>query len=103
MIVEAIHPIAEKEFEKNPSLFSGSSKGACVAANNAGASTTTPNRHERGELMKPRIAPPPQREPVALPFHPATALVDVACLLRTRGLRVRWNVPRRALEIVPVL
>ena len=52
--------------------------------------------------MKPRITPPPQREPVALPFHPATALVDVACLLRTRGLGVRWNVPRRALEIVPV-
>ena len=53
--------------------------------------------------MKPRITPPPQREPVALPFHPATALVDMAGLLRTRGLRVRWNVPRRALEIVPVL
>ena len=53
--------------------------------------------------MKPRITPPLQREPVALPFHPATALVDVACLLRTRGLGVRWNVPRRALEIVPVL
>jgi len=52
--------------------------------------------------MKPRIAPSPQREAVAVPFHPATALVDVACVLRTRGLCLRWNVPRRALEIVPV-
>ena len=52
--------------------------------------------------MKPRIAPPPQRETVALPFHPATALVDIACWLRTRGLRLRWNIPRRALEILPV-
>ena len=53
--------------------------------------------------MKPRITPSPQRESVAVPFHPTVPLVDVACLLRTRGLRVRWNVPRRALEIVPVL
>ena len=52
--------------------------------------------------MKPRIAPPPQREPVALPFHPAVPLVDVAWLLRTRGLGLRWSIPRRALEIVPV-
>ena len=52
--------------------------------------------------MKPRIAPPPQREPVALPFPPTVPLVDVAGLLRTRGLGLRWNVPRRALEIVPV-
>ena len=52
--------------------------------------------------MKPRITPPPQREAVALPFHPATALVDGAGLLCTRSLCLRWNVPRRALEIVPV-
>ena len=45
--------------------------------------------------MKPRIAPPPQREPVALPFHPAVPLVDVAWLLRTRGLGLRWSIPRR--------
>jgi hypothetical protein len=50
--------------------------------------------------MKPQIAPQPQRETVALPFHPDTALMDIACLLRTRGLR--WNVRCRALEIVPV-
>lgn len=52
--------------------------------------------------MKPRIAPPPQREPVALPFHPDTFLVAIACLLRTRRLRLRWNVQRRALEVIPV-
>lgn len=102
MIAEEINPIAEQEFEKNPSLFGWSSKGACVAANNAGAPPTTPNRHERGERMKPRIAPPPQREPVALPFPPTVPLVDVAWLLRTRGLCLRWSIPRRALEIVPV-
>ena len=102
MIAEEINPIAEQEFENNPSLFRWSSKGACVAANNAGAPTTTPNRHERGELMKPRIAPPPQQEPVALPFPPTVPLVDVAGLLRTRGLGLRWNVPRRALAIVPM-
>jgi hypothetical protein len=102
MIAEEINPIAEQEFENNSSWFRWSSKGACVAANNAGAPTTTPNRHERGELMKPRIALPPQREPVALPFHPDTFLVDIACLLRTRRLRLRWNVQRRALEVIPV-
>lgn len=53
--------------------------------------------------MKSRITPPLQQEPVALPFHPTVPLVDVACLLRTRGLCLRWNLPRRALEIVPVL
>ena len=53
--------------------------------------------------MKPRIAPSLQRETVALPFHPTVPLVDVAGLLRTRGLGLRWNVPRRALDIVPVL
>ena len=52
--------------------------------------------------MKPQTARPLQRVTVALPFHPATALVDVACLLRTRGLRLRWSIPRRALQIVPV-
>ena len=52
--------------------------------------------------MKPRIAPPPQQEPVALPFHPTVPLADVAGLLRTRGLCLRWSIPRRALEIVPV-
>ncbi len=52
--------------------------------------------------MKPQTAPRPQRETVALPFHPATALVDVACVLRARRLRLRWNIPRRALEILPV-
>ena len=53
--------------------------------------------------MKPRITPSPQRETVALLFHPTVPLVDVAGLLRTRGLGLRWNVPRRALDIVPVL
>jgi len=52
--------------------------------------------------MKPQIAPQPQRETVALPFSPAVPLLDIACLLRTRGLRLRWNVRCRALEIVPV-
>ena len=52
--------------------------------------------------MKPRFAPAPQREPVALPFPPTVPLVDVAWLLRTRGLGLRWSIPRRALEIVPV-
>ena len=52
--------------------------------------------------MKPRIAPSLQRETVALPFPPTVPLVDVAGLLRTRGLRVRWNIPRRTLEIVPI-
>jgi len=52
--------------------------------------------------MKPRIAPSPQREPVALPFPPTVPLVDVAGLLRTRGLCLRWSIPRRALEVIPV-
>lgn len=51
--------------------------------------------------MKSRIAPSPQREAVALPFHPATARGDVAGLLRARGLRWRWSIPRRAPDIVP--
>jgi hypothetical protein len=37
MIAEEINPIAEQEFENNSSWFRWSSKGACVAANNAGA------------------------------------------------------------------
>lgn len=52
--------------------------------------------------MKPCNAPLLQGEPVALPFHPDTFLVDIAGLLRTRRLRLRWNVPRRALAIVPM-
>lgn len=52
--------------------------------------------------MKTRIAPPPQREAVALPFPPTVPLVDVAGLLRKRGLGWRWSVPRRAPDIVPV-
>ena len=52
--------------------------------------------------MKSRITPPLQREPVALPFHPDTFLVDIAGLLRTRGLCLRWSIPRRALEVIPV-
>ena len=52
--------------------------------------------------MKPQTARPLQRVTVALPFHPDTFLVDIACWLRTRGLRVRWNVRHRALEILPV-
>jgi hypothetical protein len=101
MITEEIHPIAEQEFKNNPSLFRWSSKGASVVQERK-RPTATPNRHERGELMKPRIAPPPQWEPVALPFHPTVPLVDVAGLLRTRGLCLRWSIPRRALEVIPV-
>ena len=52
--------------------------------------------------MKSRITPPLQREAVALPFHPDTFFVDIAGLLRTRRLRLRWNVQRRALEVIPV-
>lgn len=54
--------------------------------------------------MKPQTtqSPQPQPQPVALPFHPASPLVDIACLLRTRGFRLRWSLQHRALELVPV-
>ena len=80
----------------------GINKKALPFYPNGSAPTATPNGHERGNDMKPQTALPLQRVTVALPFHPDTFLVDIACWLRTRGCRLRWNIPRRALEIVPV-
>jgi len=98
MIEAEIHPIAEQEFEKNPSWFDESSTGATIAANNGSAPLQPPNRNVRGNAM---VAEKTDRQNGHQPFGkvPQT-LSTVGRELARQGQRVRWNCERRRAEIV---